>query len=85
MVKNTLTDLNNHLFAQLERLGDEEMNPEELKTEIERSKAINGVARNIIDNAKTTLAGAEFAHEKLDQDKSMPGVFRLQEETQKQI
>ena len=54
-MKNTLTDLNNHLFAQLERLGNEEMNADELKTEIDRSKAITNVGTTIIGNARLML------------------------------
>lgn len=77
MPNNKLTDLNNHLFAQLERLSDEELSHEELQKEIERTKAINGVAKNIIDNAKTTLDGAKFAYEKLPGDKPMPEQFEL--------
>lgn len=50
-MKNKLIDLNNHLFAQLERLGDEDLNEDELKQELERSKAITGVSKQIVDNA----------------------------------
>lgn len=54
-MKNKLEDLNNHLFAQLERLGDEELNPEALAQEISRSKAITNVAKEIIDNGRLVL------------------------------
>jgi hypothetical protein len=79
MAKNTLSDLNNHLFAQLERLGEEDLSQEELKKEIERSKAINGVARNIIDNAKTTLEGVRLTYEKLPGNEPVPDQFKLKE------
>lgn len=54
-MKNKLMDLNNHLFAQLERLSDEELSKEDLQVEIDRAKAIQGMAGAIIDNAKLAL------------------------------
>ncbi len=79
MAKNTLSDLNNHLFAQLERLGDEELTEEQLQKEMERAKAINGVAKNIIDNAKTALEGAQFTYEKLPGNKPVPDQFKIKQ------
>ena len=81
MAKNTLSDLNNHLFAQLERLGDEDLTQEDLQKEIERAKSINGVAKNIIDNAKVALEGAQFTYEKLPGNKQVPEQFRLKDKS----
>lgn len=79
-MKNTLTDLNNHLFAQLERLGDEELTDEQLRKEVDRAKSINEVAKNIIDNAKTTLEGAKLMYEHLPANSRIPEQFRIKEE-----
>ena len=70
-MKNTLADLNNHLFAQLERLGDEELKGEELEEEIARSKAVTGVATQIINNGNLVLKARQQQKELLD-DKSLP-------------
>ncbi len=52
---NRLIDLNNHLFAQMERLGDENLKYGELEKEICRSKAITDVATKIIDSIKVAV------------------------------
>lgn len=54
-MKNKLTDLNNHLFEQIERLNDEDLKDEELDKEIERSKAVTKVAQTIINNGSLIL------------------------------
>lgn len=59
-VKNKLTDLNNYLFEQLERLNDDELTEEGFEKELKRSKAVTDIASNIIHNAKTVLEAQKF-------------------------
>jgi hypothetical protein len=54
-VKNKLSDLNNHLFAQMERLSDEELKGDALKEELIRSKAVSSIAKDIIGNGQLVL------------------------------
>jgi hypothetical protein len=64
-MQNTLGDLNNHLFAQLERLGDEEITGEKLQEEINRAKAVTEVASRIITNGNLVLQAERFKAETL--------------------
>lgn len=51
-MKNTLGDLNNHLFAQLEKLGDDYLTGEELESELKRTDAICDISEQIIKNGE---------------------------------
>jgi hypothetical protein len=78
-MKNTLGDLNNHLFAQLERLGDEDLKGDDLTEEIERAKAINQAACQIIANGRLVLETIKVQSDYLNGDnKKMPGMLREQ-------
>ena len=66
-MRNTLGDLNNHLFMQLERLNDEDLKGDKLTEEIERSKAITNVAKEIIANANIVLQARKYTTEYLSE------------------
>ena len=59
-MKNKLSDLNNHLFAQLERLGDEELTSEQIADEVKRAEAITDVAEQIVRNADLQLKAVKI-------------------------
>jgi hypothetical protein len=57
-MKNKLADLNNHLFAQLERLSDEDLTPEQVLNEAKRADAVVAVADQIVRGADLQLKAA---------------------------
>lgn len=59
-MKNKLSDLNNHLFAQLERLSDEGLSGEQLDAEVRRGEAVVAVADQIIRNAGLKIQAAKI-------------------------
>lgn len=59
-MKNKLSDLNNHLFAQLERLADEDMTAEQIDIEIKRAGAIVSVSDQVVNNADLQLKAAKL-------------------------
>lgn len=58
--KNTLLDLNDHLFIQIERLNEEDITLDELEKELKRAKAITSVASDITKVADLVLRATEF-------------------------
>ena len=67
--KNTLMDLNNHLFEQLERLNDDDLSPEELQKEVGRAKAMTGIASQIIGSAGLVLKAVKVNAEVETEDR----------------
>lgn len=71
-MKNTLGDLNNHLFAQLERLSDEELTGEKLGEEINRARAVTSIASQIIANGALVLEARKLADDRMSADTVVP-------------
>lgn len=76
-MKNKLSDLNNHLFEELERLNDESLKGEELQEERERAKSLANIAQTIINNGELALKAQkhfnEYGKEKL------PDILQIEE------
>lgn len=62
-MKNKLVDLNNHLFAQLERLGEESLTAEQLEQEVKRTDAMVAVSTQILRNADLSVQAAKLVAE----------------------
>ena len=60
MTKNKLTDLNDHLFAQMERLSEEGLSAEQIETEVKRTDAIVSVSEQIVRNADLQLKAVKI-------------------------
>ena len=68
-MKNKMTDLNNHLFLQLEKLLDPDLSDDELKKEIARAGAVSSIAANIIQNVNTAIkAMSMFENRQIESD-----------------
>lgn len=54
-MKNTLADLNNYLFEQLERLNDDELTDDQLERELKKTDNIVKISEKIIQNGELAL------------------------------
>ena len=81
-MKNNLVSLNDYLFEELERLNDDETLKEEdnFKKEMNRSKAISQVAKNIIDNANVMLEAKKYVDEYSPTNKEMPKLLGVSDD-----
>ena len=62
-MKNSLGDLNNYLFEQLERLNDDEMTEEQVDKEIKKAKVMTDVASKIIETHQTVIEAQKLVLE----------------------
>jgi hypothetical protein len=58
VTKNKLSDLNDHLFAQLERLSEEDLTAEQIEQEAKRADAIVAISEQVLRNADMHLRAA---------------------------
>jgi len=63
---SSLSELNRHLFAALDRLDVESLTPEQIEAEVSRAGAIVGVADRITEGFKVQLAAAKLYAEHRD-------------------
>lgn len=68
-MKNKISDLRDHMFAALERLGEEDISPEKLKQEIDKARAISEIGKVIVESAKTELLHAKLTRKQNDAGK----------------
>jgi len=75
-MKNSLGDLNNHLFAQMERLSDEELKGNKLTEELCRAKAIADISKQIIDNGSLVLKAKQIVAESFNANATLPKMLK---------
>lgn len=80
-MSNNLGDLHNCLFAQLQRLSNDDLKGEQLAEEINRSKAVTDIASTIIDNASLVLKAKIAQGESIAANKSLPRMLEGGEES----
>lgn len=73
--RNTLADLKDHLFEQIERLNDDDLKGDELRQEIDRSKAMSQVATQIINSAKVTVDAVRLVSQGRVEKEDVKGVI----------
>jgi hypothetical protein len=78
-MKNKLTDLNDHLFAELERLSDEELEGDKLDEEIRRAEAVCSVSTQIISNGALVLKAEQFKNNSMSADPALPDFLTMKE------
>lgn len=82
-MKNTLQDLNNHLFMELERLNDEDLGEDKIAVECTRAKALSKVADKILSNASIMLEAKKYFDEMGTDTEQIPKMLRLEDKNDK--
>ena len=80
-IKNTLGDLNNHLFEMMERLNDDNLPDEQLERELRRAEGMTKVSEQIIRNGELQFKAMVHLDEYgYNQDKKVPTMLEVRNE-----
>ncbi len=79
-MKNSMLDLHNHLFAQLERLSEESVKGDELREELSRAKAVVAVADVLVNNATLMLEAEKLKSKGKETEITIPSVLSADNE-----
>lgn len=72
---STLSDLNNHLFEQLNRLNDNTLKGESLKEEIDRANAMTNISKQVIAAHNTHLEAVKIIAEHKGLSNEQPAIL----------
>jgi hypothetical protein len=59
-MKSKLSELNDHLFAQLDRLNKADMTPEQIVAEVKRGAIVAAIADQVVRGAAVQVAAAKL-------------------------
>lgn len=76
-MRNTLHDLNNYLFAELEEITDNDASDEVQAKKVKRAETVVKIADKIIENGKLCLAAVKVREDYQLDGKDEPEVLRL--------
>lgn len=78
-MQNNLSDLNNHLFSQLELLENGELSEKELDLELKKAKAITQISSQILNVAQLQIAAINTAEKCGLCNKDMPALLETRD------
>ena len=74
-MQNNLSDLNNHLFEQLELLSSGKLNNERLEKEIKKTKAMTSISSQILKIASIQISAIKTAEQCGLMNQDMPSLI----------
>lgn len=78
-MQNNLADLNNHLFATLENLQNDELSDEQLEKELKRAKGMCSVSSQILKVASLQITAIKTAESCGLLNRDMPALLAVKD------
>ena len=83
MGANTLVELNNMLFEQINQLNTTNAKGDELKALVGKTKVLNEIAKTIVMNADVLLKAQVYEQEKLACCQALPEMLQIENSKKK--